>query len=261
MFEHDKAITRMHENMITKEYSFNKLSALDIEGIIFDYGATLDTCGNHWGQVIWHAYQFADVPVSESDYRTAYVHVERTLATNKIIMPDFTFDAVLSTKLQMQLAYLRDNKVLDVPQLELDIMHDVMLTYLARNLKRTLDHSRFVLETLRKRYPLVLVSNFYGNIKTILDDYLLLELFEDVIESAVVGVRKPDPKIFALGIETLKLPAEKVMVVGDSFDKDIVPAHALGCPTAWFKSEAWEDKAHDESIPQMIIKDLEDLLG
>lgn len=251
----------MHENMITKEYSFNKLSALDIEGIIFDYGATLDTCGNHWGQVIWHAYQFADVPVSESDYRTAYVHVERTLATNKIIMPDFTFDAVLSTKLQMQLAYLRDNKVLDVPQLELDIMHDVMLTYLARNLKRTLDHSRFVLETLRKRYPLVLVSNFYGNIKTILDDYLLLELFEDVIESAVVGVRKPDPKIFALGIETLKLPAEKVMVVGDSFDKDIVPAHALGCPTAWFKSEVWEDKAHDESIPQMIIKDLEDLLG
>ena len=251
----------MHENMITKEYSFNKLSALDIEGIIFDYGATLDTCGNHWGQVIWHAYQFADVPVSESDYRTAYVHVERTLATNKIIMPDFTFDAVLSTKLQMQLAYLRDNKVLDVPQLELDIMHDVMLTYLARNLKRTLDHSRFVLETLRKRYPLVLVSNFYGNIKTILDDYLLLELFEDVIESAVAGVRKPDPKIFALGIETLKLPAEKVMVVGDSFDKDIVPAHALGCPTAWFKSEAWEDKAHDESIPQMIIKDLEDLLG
>ena len=175
-------------------------------------------------------------------------------------MPDFTFDAVLSTKLQMQLAYLRDNKVLDVPQLELDIMHDVMLTYLARNLKRTLDHSRFVLETLRKRYPLVLVSNFYGNIKTILDDYLLLELFEDVIESAVVGVRKPDPKIFALGIETLKLPAEKVLVVGDSFDKDIVPAHSLGCPTAWFKGEPWEDKPHDESIPQMTIKALEDLL-
>ena len=37
----------MHENMITKEYSFNKLSALGIEGIIFDYGATLDTSGNH----------------------------------------------------------------------------------------------------------------------------------------------------------------------------------------------------------------------
>ncbi len=250
----------MHENMITKEYSFNKLSTLGIEGIIFDYGATLDTSGNHWGQVIWHAYQFADVPVSENDYRAAYVHVERTLATNKIIMSDFTFDTVLSTKLQMQLAYLRDNEVLDVPQLELDIMHDVMLTYLARNLKRTLDHSRFVLEQLRKRYPLSLVSNFYGNIKTVLDDYFLLELFEDVIESAVVGVRKPDPKIFALGVETLKLPAEKVLVVGDSFDKDIVPAHALGCPTAWFKGEPWEDKSHDESIPQMIIKDLEDLL-
>ena len=72
----------MHENMTTTKYAFNKLNALGIEGIIFDYGATLDTNGNHWGQVIWHAYQFADVPVSENDYRAAYVHVERMLATN-----------------------------------------------------------------------------------------------------------------------------------------------------------------------------------
>ncbi|MFC2493522.1 MAG: HAD family hydrolase, partial [Prevotella sp.] len=47
----------MHENMTTTKYAFNKLNALGIEGIIFDYGATLDTNGDHWGQVIWHAYQ------------------------------------------------------------------------------------------------------------------------------------------------------------------------------------------------------------
>ena len=176
-------------------------------------------------------------------------------------MPDFTFDAVLSTKLQMQLAYLRDVKTLDVPQLELDIMHDILLSELASDLKKVIDHSRLVLEELHGHYPLVLVSNFYGNIEAVLNDYLMRDLFKSVIESSVVGVRKPDPEIFALGIETLKLPADKVLVVGDSFDKDIVPAHALGCPTAWFKGEPWEDKPHDESIPQMIIQDLEDLLG
>ena len=175
-------------------------------------------------------------------------------------MPDFTFDAVLSTKLQMQLAYLRDVKALDVPQLELDIIHDILLTELASDLKKVIDHSRLVLEVLHEHYPLVLVSNFYGNIEAVLNDYLMHDLFKSVIESSVVGVRKPDPKIFALGVEALKLPAEKVLVVGDSFDKDIVPAHSLGCVTAWFKGEAWEEKHHDESLARLIIKDLEDLL-
>ena len=117
-----------------------------------------------------------------------------------------------------------------------------------------------MLEELHGHYPLVLVSNFYGNIEAVLNDYLMRDLFKSVIESSVVGVRKPDPKIFALGVEALNLPAEKVLVVGDSFDKDIVPAHSLGCVTAWFKGETWEEKHHDESLARLIIKDLEDLL-
>ncbi len=28
-----------------------------IKGIIFDYGGTIDTGGDHWSEVIWHAYQ------------------------------------------------------------------------------------------------------------------------------------------------------------------------------------------------------------
>ena len=143
----------MHENKRTTRHTFNTLNGLGVEGIIFDYGATLDTNGNHCGQVIWHAYQKGSASVSEANYRAAYVHVERTLATCRIIMPDFTFDRVLSTKLQMQLAYLRDVKALDVPQLELDIMHDILLTELASDLKKVIDHSRLVLEELHEHYP------------------------------------------------------------------------------------------------------------
>ena len=36
------------------------------KGYIFDYGGTLDTGGNHWGKVIWHAYQYLGVPVGEA---------------------------------------------------------------------------------------------------------------------------------------------------------------------------------------------------
>ena len=44
-----------------------------IKGYIFDYGATLDTAGQHWGKVLWHAYERQQVPVNEAYFREAYV--------------------------------------------------------------------------------------------------------------------------------------------------------------------------------------------
>ena len=64
-------------------------------------------------------------------------------------------------------------------------------------------HSAEVLDELHKRYPMALVSNFYGNIACVLREFGLEKFFLDIVESAVVGIRKPDPKIFTLGVEAL----------------------------------------------------------
>ena len=42
----------------------------------------------------------------------------------------------------------------------------------------------------------ILVSNFYGNVNAVLRQFGLDGCFSEVIESAVVGVRKPDPEIW-----------------------------------------------------------------
>ena len=86
---------------------------------------------------------------------------------------------------------------------------------------------------------MVLVSNFYGNIGAVLREYGINSYFRDVIESAVVGVRKPDPAIFRLGTDALGLPPDEVLVVGDSIGKDIVPARSIGCETAWIEGKPW----------------------
>ena len=49
-----------------------------IKAILFDYGATLDTFGQHWGMVIWHAYEHLCIPVTEAQYRDAYVYGRQT---------------------------------------------------------------------------------------------------------------------------------------------------------------------------------------
>jgi FMN phosphatase YigB (HAD superfamily) len=56
---------------------------------------------------------------------------------------------------------------------------------------------------------------------------------QTIIDSAVVGVRKPDPAIFNLALKTLDVPASETAFVGDSFERDIVPAKALGFQTFW----------------------------
>ena len=107
---------------------------------------------------------------------------------------------------------------------------------------------------------MVLVSNFYGNIAVVLQEFGFEGLFQHIIESAVVGIRKPDPRIFTLGVEALGLTPEEVTVVGDSMDKDIIPAKKAGCHTVWFKGEGWTDDPVDESIPDKIITDLNELI-
>lgn len=231
-----------------------------IKGYIFDYGGTLDTCGCHWGKKIWHAYEECGVPVTEADFRDAYVHGERTLGKNRIIMPDFTFHATLDTKLDIQMQWIADNGKWTEQVDDWRPLHDAVLDNLYADVVDTQRHSREVLEHLAKQHPMVLVSNFYGNVGVVLKEFQLDHLFQDIIESAVVGIRKPDPQIFQLGVDALKLDAADIMVVGDSIDKDIIPAKSIGCQTAWYKGEGWTDAPQDESAADIVITDLEQLI-
>ena len=226
-----------------------------IKGYIFDYGGTLDTGGQHWGKVIWHAYEHLQVPVSETDFRDAYVHAERTLGKNPIIQPDFTFYKTLETKIRLQLEYLQTSYITPLTSYILPLTSHLYEATVAETSK-----SREVLLSLKKQYPMVLVSNFYGNIATVLKEFKLDGIFDTIIESAVVGVRKPDPQIFTLGVEALGMQPDEVVVVGDSMDKDIIPASKAGCHTVWFKGEGWTNDPVDESPAGKVITDLTQLL-
>ena len=56
-----------------------------------------------------------------------------------------------------------------------------------------------------------------------------------------------------------ELPANDIVVIGDSFSKDIVPANSIGCQTVWIKGIGWGNEQIDESVPTHIITDIADL--
>lgn len=230
------------------------------KGFIFDYGGTIDTAGRHWGKVLWHAYCRHEIPVTEEQFREAYVHAERTLGSQPIIKPDYTFYKTLETKLRIEMEYLMSKGYWNVSEDEYVRSRKDILEDLYEGVRQETSHSREVLTKINAGHPMVLVSNFYGNIGVVLKEFGLDKLFRQIIESAVVGIRKPDPRIFALGVEALKLNSADVTVVGDSFYKDIVPAKKAGCKAIWFKGEGWTDENYDETIPDKVITDLGQLL-
>ena len=275
-----------------------EMKKLDIKGIIFDYGGTLDTRGDHWSEVLWQGYEHFGIGVAADEevepgvsihkqaFRDAYVYGERALAVNPIVTPDFHFEDILREKLILELSFLAGKELLEtgkndaekqaklgndsdasseslllslsdseIHQIAVDMAH-----YINAETLDLLQENKQVLEHLKQAgYPMVLVSNFYGNINQVLKDAGIDGYFKEVIESAVVGVRKPNPAIFALGVCALDLPASQVLVVGDTYGKDIMPAHKLGCHTLWIKGLQWEEKQVDESIPDGIIRKLSEM--
>ena len=216
------------------------------QALIFDYGGTLDTDGRHWAHVLWDGYCQAEIPVTNEQFREAYVYGERTLAKVPFVKPEDTFRVVLEKKVAQQLAYLNAEYIWtpmatvceQKQQAVVDYCHDYALHHI------TVAHE--VLAALRPKYRMVLVSNFYGNIEAILRHYGLAEYFDAVVESAVVGVRKPDPEIYRLGVEATGCKPHEVTVIGDSYSKDIVPATTVGCKTIWLRGEGWSgDDAGD----------------
>ena len=73
-----------------------------IEGVIFDYGGTIDSRGVHWSWVIWDGYQKAGVNVSLEQFREAYVMAERELAKVRHILPNDNFHDLLVKKMDIE---------------------------------------------------------------------------------------------------------------------------------------------------------------
>lgn len=223
-----------------------------VKGIIFDYGGTIDTNGTHWAEVIREQYIKAGLTIDDKLFRETYVYGERALAKNPIIAPTDTFRILLEKKIAIHREYL--NGTMSSTQ-EKNIAQGCYQRVLD-----TIEKTRNVVESLSRRYPLVLVTNFYGNMPTVLKEFALEKYFITIVESSIVGIRKPDPALFAIGVEALSLPPTDVVVIGDSYRKDIFPAHTLGCHTVWIKGRGWEEEIPQPNAqPDAIIKSLEEL--
>lgn len=72
------------------------------------------------------------------------------------------------------------------------------------------------------------VSNSDGRVEEALRAADLLRYFDVVVDSARIGVEKPDPAIFRAALDALDVDPGEALFVGDLYEVDVVGARAAG---------------------------------
>ena len=110
------------------------------------------------------------------------------------------------------------------------------------------------LETLKGRgYRLAVVSNADGRVRGLLEAAGLSGHLEFVVDSAEVGVEKPDPRIFHAATDRLGLPPSACAYVGDIYEIDVLGARSAGLTAILIGSgEAPEDVRRVATLTELL---------
>lgn len=90
---------------------------------------------------------------------------------------------------------------------------------------------------LHGRYRTALLSNATVHLDTLLAEHGLTAMFDVIVNSARVGLRKPDPEIFKLTVDRMGLEPTLCLFVDDK-ERNTEVAQALGIRTIVFRSAA-----------------------
>ena len=77
-------------------------------------------------------------------------------------------------------------------------------------------------------YKLGIVSNAEGQVEADAKRFGLAKYFDVTIDSHIVGVSKPDPRIFQIALERLGVGPDEVRFTGDIYSIDVLGARAAG---------------------------------
>jgi len=188
--------------------------------VLFDFGGTLDGPGVPWKERMRRLYRDEGVDVTPERFDPVFYRADDALVgTISTTMP---FDETVRRIVDGIDAALDSAPA--GPRVAKRFVDDAVATA---------ERHASVLAALARRCRLGIVSNFYGNLGTVCADIGLAPFFDVVVDSARVGVTKPDARIFRHALDVLGVPAPAAVFVGDSLPRDMAGARDLGMPHVW----------------------------
>jgi len=113
-------------------------------------------------------------------------------------------------------------------------LSDAYLVYYQRQ-PHLVEHAREVLDYLRGRYPLGILTNGFREVQNSkLTAGGIAEYFRYFINSEAVGHPKPHPAMYEAAVRQGGATKETTLVVGDDLENDILGAKRFGLPAIYF---------------------------
>jgi HAD superfamily hydrolase (TIGR01509 family) len=194
-----------------------------VKAILFDLGGTLDGDGVHWLDRFDEVYKQEGVPVTWARLREAFDFAERRAANDAAMM-----EAPFSSMVRSHVAWQLEHLGIDAKRLS----EAIASTFIAQVLKVAARNADLLRDLAARGLLLGVISNGCGNTAALCDDFGFTPSLRVVLDSRRVGLSKPDSRFFARAAEMLGVMPRDVLMVGDSIERDIVPAKALGMRTA-----------------------------
>lgn len=197
-------------------WDFEKNSALTFEKILFEHNVAVDL----------------------PDFLEVYIPINlafwKLYREEKITKSDLRYQR-LKTVFD-ELKYSVSDETID--QLAIDyIKHLSLYNHLFPN---TIE----VLEYLKPKYKLHIITNGFQEIQEKkMVNAKIRDYFSQIINSEMAGVKKPNPLIFELALNSANTTSESSIMIGDSIEADILGAKAVGLQTLHFN--AHNDPAHE----------------
>jgi putative hydrolase of the HAD superfamily len=220
-----------------------------MRSVLFDYGGTLDSDGTTWIERFYPIYKENGIDADRPRFDRAFYDADDSLP-QKHALGGLDLEQTLRLQVRGVLKALAPERV---------SLTERIAGRFAADSRRQFRLLEPILARLAKRYRLGVVSNFYGNLEGILSAEGLRAHFSVVADSGVLGVEKPDPKIFLHAARALDSRPEECVMVGDSVPRDVKGAAAAGmrmalvCP----RPEA-PDAGQDWTV--RTVAELEDVL-
>ena len=139
------------------------------------------------------------------------------------------------------LRYLRLKDTFDVLGYQIDdktinkLSDDYLLNLPKNNylVKNTIE----ILEYLKPKYQLHIITNGFEDVqKAKLVNSKIDHFFTHVINSDMAGVKKPNPLIFKMALNKAKATPGNTIMIGDSYEADIIGASNVGMKAIHFEA-------------------------
>ncbi|MBQ7336968.1 MAG: HAD family hydrolase [Clostridia bacterium] len=121
-------------------------------------------------------------------------------------------------------------------------------------------NAHMVLQELKKKYRLGVISNYSASMLDYLHEADLADYFETIVISEIVGFEKPDPKIYECFLQQMGCAAKDCLYVGDH-PFDVMGAKRAGMDVVWLNQIYNDMPEYIHERPDYILRDIGELIS